>query len=101
MLRIVQLGRGLIAITGETGAGKSLISSAFNLAAGARVRGADMVGNKGPTATVQLYLELGEGHRASTAKVTVEYKHVFYDSSYFVPGIKLQSTSKTAKQQQK
>lgn len=69
MLRNLQLGRGLIAITGETGAGKSLISSAFSLAAGARVRGADMVGNKGPTATVQLHLELGEGHRASTAKV--------------------------------
>eukprot|EP00904_Undaria_pinnatifida_P013142 jgi/Undpi1/8959/HiC_scaffold_26.g11420.m1 len=69
----VELGRGLIAITGETGAGKSLISSAFSLAAGARVRGADMVGNKGPTATVQLHLELGEGHRASTAKLLKQF----------------------------
>jgi len=64
-----QLGRGLIAITGETGAGKSLISSAFSLAAGARQRGADLVGNKGPTAAVQLQLKLCEEHRASTKQV--------------------------------
>lgn len=65
-----QLGRGLIAITGETGAGKSLISSAFSLAAGARVRGTDLVGPKGPTARVQLDLELGEVHRTLTQEVS-------------------------------
>ncbi|CAM9159702.1 unnamed protein product [Scytosiphon promiscuus] len=66
---LIELGRGLIAVTGETGAGKSLISSAFSLAAGARVRGADLVGNKGSTAAVQLQLELEGEHRASTAEV--------------------------------
>ncbi|CAM9114557.1 unnamed protein product [Hapterophycus canaliculatus] len=65
----IELGRGLIAVTGETGAGKSLISSAFSLAAGARVRGADLVGNKGSTAAVELQLELAGDHRASTAEV--------------------------------
>ncbi|CAM9955122.1 unnamed protein product [Ectocarpus fasciculatus] len=65
----IKLGRGLVAVTGETGTGKSLISSAFSLAAGARVRGADLVGGRGSTAAVQLQLELAEGHQASTAKV--------------------------------
>ncbi|CAN0023407.1 unnamed protein product, partial [Ectocarpus sp. 8 AP-2014] len=65
----IKLGRGLVAVTGETGTGKSLISSAFSLAAGARVRGADLVGSRGSTAAVQLQLELAEGHRASTAEV--------------------------------
>lgn len=65
----VQLARGLIAITGETGAGKSLISSAFALATGARVRGNDLVGSKGSTARVQLDLELGEDHQRSTTEV--------------------------------
>ena len=69
MVQPPQLGRGLIAITGETGAGKSLISSAFSLAAGARQRGADLVGNKGSTAAVQLQLKLSEEHRASTQEV--------------------------------
>lgn len=66
----LQLARGLIAITGETGAGKSLISSAFSLAAGARVRGADLVGSKGSTAAVELQLELADVHRASAAEVS-------------------------------
>eukprot|EP00752_Nemacystus_decipiens_P011182 g9936.t1 len=65
----IELARGLIAITGETGAGKSLISSAFSLAAGARVRGADLVGSKGSTAAVELHLELAGVHRASTTEV--------------------------------
>lgn len=68
---MAQLARGLIAITGETGAGKSLISSAFSLAAGARVRGADLVGSKGSTAAVELQLELADDHRASTTEVSV------------------------------
>lgn len=67
--RIGQLGRGLIAITGETGAGKSLISSAFSLAAGARVRGGDVVGSKGATARVHMELELADEHRVSTSEV--------------------------------
>lgn len=69
MFAWLQLARGLIAITGETGAGKSLISSAFSLAAGARVRGADLVGSKGSTAAVELQLELDGVHRASTTEV--------------------------------
>lgn len=64
-----QLARGLIAITGETGAGKSLISSAFSLAAGTRVRGSELVGSKGPTARVQLDLMLGDEHMRSTREV--------------------------------
>lgn len=70
LIEPIQLGRGLVAVTGETGTGKSLISSAFSLAAGARVRGADLVGSRGSTAAVQLQLELAEGHRASTAEVS-------------------------------
>lgn len=70
--RVVQLARGLIAITGETGAGKSLISSAFSLAAGARVRGADLVGSKGSTAAVELQLELADAHRTSTTEVSLD-----------------------------
>lgn len=70
----IQLGRGLVAVTGETGTGKSLISSAFSLAAGARVRGADLVGSRGSTAAVQLQLELAEGHRASTAEVSSDWE---------------------------
>lgn len=64
-----QVARGLIAITGETGAGKSLISSALGLAAGGRVRGADVVGSKGTTARVELELDLGEAHQSYTREV--------------------------------
>ncbi|CAM9670373.1 unnamed protein product, partial [Discosporangium mesarthrocarpum] len=65
----VKLGRGLIAITGETGAGKSLLSSAFGLAAGARIRGTDMVGSAGPTARIQLELVLGRQHQRGSGEV--------------------------------
>lgn len=60
----------MIAITGETGTGKSLISSAFSLAAGARVRGRDLVGSNGPTARVQLELELANEHVKTTSDVS-------------------------------
>lgn len=71
----------MIAITGETGTGKSLISSAFSLAAGARVRGGDLVGSNGPTARVQLELELAKEHVKTTSDVRGSFTVVVVLSS--------------------
>ncbi len=56
----VEFGRGFIAITGETGAGKSVLVEAVSLLLGARAS-ADMVRSGEPLATIEAIFERGEG----------------------------------------
>jgi DNA repair protein RecN (Recombination protein N) len=65
----IDLRPGLVAITGETGAGKSLISGALTMAAGARVRGSDMAGAAGEEARIRVTLHLSQPHRSAVSAV--------------------------------
>ena len=59
----LELGAGFVAITGETGAGKSLVLGAIGLLRGARAV-AESVRTGADKALVQGLFELGEAHRA-------------------------------------
>ncbi|HUS81129.1 MAG TPA: DNA repair protein RecN [Armatimonadota bacterium] len=62
----VPLGPGLVALTGETGAGKSIIIDALNAALGERI-GADAIRGGAQTARVEAVFDLADAAAAASA----------------------------------
>ena len=71
----LDLGPGLNVLTGETGAGKSILIDAVSAALGGRLRG-DVIGSYGESAYVELVFSIDdEAHRKALAELDVETEY--------------------------